>query len=193
MSNFNFKERLKTIEWQGLLWNAIGWFFLLFGIMDLFLLHRLGGILGIGVGSVVLITNWMKKNKVGPFNPKPKIERVTEKVTDKKEGVTVSQVIALVIMCAIGIAIIYYAWGWHMDVERAMRQNCKMCSAFQKDCPYTDKELQEQEYGDGPCGDMSTYELLWKFSFVTVFIGIMPIFISIAATVPWLRKKVFVE
>jgi hypothetical protein len=73
MSNFNFKERFKTIEWQGLLWNAIGWFFLLFGIIDLFVFHRYGGIPAIGAGLIVLITNWMKKNKIWIFKTESKI------------------------------------------------------------------------------------------------------------------------
>lgn len=42
-------------------------------------------------------------------------------------------------------------------------KNCKTCSIFDKDCPYTDEELLEQEYGDNPyCRDMGVYEMRFK-------------------------------
>jgi magnesium-transporting ATPase (P-type) len=187
---FNFKERFKKIEFTHLLWNALGWFFLLFGLMDFFILHRLAGLPGIVAGVIVLIINFMKKNKYGLFKPKQKVpEKAQESQLDNK--ISVSQVITLIIMCAIGLTMIYYAWGWHQNIDQEMNQNCKHCSWGQKDCPYTDEELNEQEYGSGPCNDMGYYEMLWKFSFMVVLMGFMPIFISIAATVPWLRKKVF--
>jgi uncharacterized membrane protein len=97
----SFKERFKKIEFTHLLWNALGWFFLLFGLMDFIILHRLAGLPGIVAGIIVLVINFMKKNKTGIFKPKQKVpEKAQESQLDNK--ISVSQVITLIIMCAIG-------------------------------------------------------------------------------------------
>jgi ABC-type antimicrobial peptide transport system permease subunit len=98
-------------------------------------------------------------------------------------------IISALIGLIFGILIIYYAYSFHQTVSKNMYKDCKICSAFQKDCPYTDKELNEQEYGNGPCADMSYYEMLWKLSLYAVFFGIgfvgiaISIFASIGITI----------
>jgi hypothetical protein len=54
-----------------------------------------------------------------------------------------------------------------------LKENCKVCSFFDKDCPYTDEEFKEQEYGGGKCGDMGYYEITYKLSFMSYGLAVM--------------------
>jgi hypothetical protein len=69
-----------------------------------------------------------------------------------------------------------FSIGYNLASEtlNELRENCKTCSIFDKYCPFTDKELLEQEYGGGKCGDMGWYEMKFKFQVMFFFgLGVM--------------------
>lgn len=102
-------------------------------------------------------------------------------MTNKKSldnKISIAQLLTALIVICFGIGMIYFGWQGNQTVNKNMQKDCKMCSVF-KDCPYTNEELMEEEYGNGPCSDMGTYELLWKGSLVLVFMGIGLIIIGI--------------
>jgi len=76
MKMSSFKERLKKTKWKSILWqmlwNTIGLFFLISGIIDFFFLKRTVGIFAIEVGLIILVINWMKRNQVWIFKPESK-------------------------------------------------------------------------------------------------------------------------
>lgn len=64
-----------------------------------------------------------------------------------------------------------------IDVNYSMRNDCKMCSVFEKDCKFTDEELLEQEYGDNVfCRDLGIYEMEFKiFGMLMLTFFVLPI------------------
>jgi hypothetical protein len=101
--------------------------------------------------------------------------------------------LAALILISFSLLLINFAWNWHKNVNEAMHAECKMCSIFEKNCPYTDEELTVEEYEPGPCSDMGLYEMSWKISLGVVFMGICLIGIGIATIysgiVPGLKYK----
>lgn len=82
----------------------------------------------------------------------------------------------------------YYGYKWHHNVDEALKRDCKVCSYFDKECPYTDEELLEEEYGGGPCGDMGPYEMMWKISAGVPMLGIGLIVMVIAVIYSMFKK-----
>lgn len=101
----------------------------------------------------------------------------------EKGIVSIAAIITAVLMFAFGFILIISSWYFHQNINEQMYQNCKFCSIFQKeDCPYTVEEMMAEEHSNGPCSDMGSYEMLWKFSLGFVFFGIGLIGIAIAIT-----------
>lgn len=62
------------------------------------------------------------------------------------------------------------------SITADLKENCKTCSVFDKDCPYTDEELIAEEYNfSNPyCSDMGIYEMRFKvFGGGLMAIGLM--------------------
>lgn len=73
------------------------------------------------------------------------------------------------IFIVIAILILYFGVINIRSIIKNLNENCKTCSIFE-DCPYTDEELLEQEYGNDPyCNDMGIYEM--QFKIAGVFYG----------------------
>lgn len=74
---------------------------------------------------------------------------------------------AIIVIIAFLVASYYCNKAWDY-VDQQQKLNCKSCSWSEwkgGTCPYTEEELDEQEYGNDPwCRDMGNYEMLWKFS-----------------------------
>ena len=71
------------------------------------------------------------------------------------------------------------------NVLNDLHENCKTCSFFDKNCPYTDKELLEQEYGGNAyCMDMGIYEMKFKIG-SGAFFGISTTSLIIAIMLFW--------
>lgn len=169
-------------EFIGKLFNRFFWFMIIFGIMDLVLFKRPFGWVALIGGISLLVIHWMKKNKKGPFKPQPKtLPKATGSPINEKISIA-RVIIALVIISCLGFGLMYVGWNWNQQVNQAMHEKCKMCSWGQKDCPYTQEELEEEEWSNGPCGDMGLYELLWKGSMMVCFIGIAWVGIGIYMT-----------
>ena len=121
-------------------------------------------------------------------------ENVKKKTTRKMTTIyykpaTISNILAALIIILLGGVLLYYSWHWHQSINEQMRQNCKMCSAFQKQCLYSDKELINQEYGDGPCSDMSYYEMFWKISLGLVFMGVCLMGLGVVTIIEIMNDK----
>lgn len=185
-------------ELIGKVFNRFFWFMIIFGIIEILFFKRVvGWVIFIG-GVIALISYYAKINKWGPFKPQPKISpKAAESPLQLK--ITISQVLILLFSLLIAGTMIYYGWNWYNQVNDSMHKECKMCSVFQKDCPYTDEELLEEEYSNGPCGDMGSYELKFKFTLGIFVLGILffglgiVMFIANCFNVKWLRKALFSE
>jgi len=94
------------------------------------------------------------------------------RIMENNNKIPIALIISSLLGIVFGIVLIYYSYSFHQTVNENMHKDCKMCSVFQKDCPYTNKELNEQEYGNGPCRDMGYYEMLWKLSLGSVLVGL---------------------
>lgn len=103
-----------------------------------------------------------------------------KKITTNKKQISIASILAALFVISFSLLLINSSWNWHKNVNEEMYKNCKICSVFQKDCPYTNQEMIAEEYGSGPCSDMSFYEITWKISLGGVFMGIGLIGIGIA-------------
>lgn len=86
--------------------------------------------------------------------------------------INISGILAALFVISFSLLLIHSSWNWHNTVNEEMHKNCKMCSVFQKDCPYTNQEMIDEEKGTGPCSDMGLYEMAFKISLGGVFMGI---------------------
>ena len=94
--------------------------------------------------------------------------------------INIIKFVTAIMIGILGILIINASWNWHNNINETMHAECKGCPIFDKNCPYTDEELMEQEYDySNPCADMGLYEMSWKISWIFIFIGFGLISISI--------------
>ena len=105
--------------------------------------------------------------------------RKKQKQITRKKRINYGNIIAAMMFLLISIVAFNFGVMFDKHITNQMRQNCKMCSYFDKTCPYTDQELLDQEYGGGPCGDMGYYELKFKLGMTVTFgIGLMLLIMS---------------
>jgi hypothetical protein len=175
---FNKNEIISKI------FNRFFWFMIIFGIIDAFVLKRVVGWVILIGGIIALISYYAKINKWGPFKPQPIIKtlpKAVETPVNVKFSI-IRMITALIIICVLGLGFIYWGWNFHQQVNQTLHDKCKICSWGQKDCPYTQEELENEEWSNGPCGDMGLYELLWKGSLGLVLIGFFWIGLGISMT-----------
>lgn len=151
-------------------------FMILFGLYEIIFLQRIFGWVALFGGLMLTVFHWMKTNNKLIFKPQPEKTEVTEPPT-------IARIITIILCFLIASGMIYYGWNWHKQNNENMERDCKMCSIFEKNCPYTDEELIEEEYSNGPCGDMGSYELLFKGTLGLMFLGIAFFGISIATII----------
>lgn len=83
---------------------------------------------------------------------------------DLNQPISVASVITSIILLILGILILNLGCKYAGAVLSELDKNCKTCSYFDKDCPYTDDELiaQEYNYSNPYCSDMGIYEMKFK-------------------------------
>ena len=82
------------------------------------------------------------------------------KESKKKIFVSIIECLIILILCLI---LYINILGWAIN-------------GLNKNCPYTNEELLEEEFGDNPyCGDMGIYEMVLKLSiaFIAIPIGLI--------------------
>jgi hypothetical protein len=102
----------------------------------------------------------------------------------RKKKINVVNVGTAFILILMAIAMFNFGVMFHNYITKEMKENCKLCSLFDKECPYTDQELLDQEYGGGPCGDMGPYELKFKLGLMFTF-GIGLMFLTMSVLMLW--------
>ena len=112
---------------------------------------------------------------------------------NENDTISIVKFVTAIMIGILGVLIINTGWNWHNNTNEAMGVKCKGCSIFEKNCPYTDEELMEQEYDySNPCSDMGFYEMSWKFSLMFIFIGVGLIAIPIPVFYKIFKRKSFV-
>jgi hypothetical protein len=100
----------------------------------------------------------------------------------RKKKVNYVNIGSALILILMAIAMFNFGVMFHNYITKEMKENCKLCSLFDKECPYTDQELLDQEYGGGPCGDMGQYELKFKLGLMFTF-GIGLVFLTMSVLI----------
>lgn len=179
-NDFNvLKKKFNPKFW----FDRLAWFFLIFGIVELLVWHRVFGYLAIVTGIAMLIINHMKHKQIGPYKPVPEpIRKAREKDSKVSVELTVSSILTVIISLLI-CGLIFYGgyklkhWG---DVTRDSEcyhcPNPKCNFLFNKtacaDCNAS--KLDEQEYGSNNlCNDMGTTEMAWKIGMAVMMMGIV--------------------
>jgi len=114
---------------------------------------------------------------------------VTGKNLNKDNKISIAFLLSVILLIALGSLILVLSWNWHQSINKSMKEECKFCPIYEKNCPYTDKELLDQEYESGPCSDMGSYEIAWKLSFVGVILGITFIFGSLVRSIKFYNNR----
>lgn len=184
----DFNVLKKKYDWREIFnpkfwFDRLAWFFLIFGVVELVVWHRVFGYLAIVTGIAMLIINHMKHKQIGPYKPVPETAPgFITKARTNDLGFYVRLFIPIILGLAIGSLMFYGGyklkhWG---DVTRD--SECYKCPnpkcnwLFNKDaCSDCNRsKLDEQEYGsNNTCNDMGSTEMAWKIGMALMIMGII--------------------
>lgn len=78
------------------------------------------------------------------------------------KDVAVKTLTALILVM-ISLSLFAIGGTFMRNVMNDLHTYCKTCTIFDKNCPYSDQELLDEEYGNNPyCNDMGIYEMKFK-------------------------------